>query len=295
MGNQYINRIVIGAVLFLAVWGFNALSPNVWGLVILLLSLIGFQEFKSMCNKMGVYPLANWINFFILVFILSPLFVVHHNHPHLIYIFHATLLVASYVIIFPRILLKTTYTKFEDITASLWAIFQLGLLPSFFTWIRIMDAGFAYTMAIVITISANDIAALFLGKKFGKTKLAAKISPNKTVAGSLGGLFCGGLGFLMSAKGFGFDISSNFLLRLIDCCNSVLPGLDYSAVIIFALGFLFSVIAQIGDLLVSLLKREAGVKDSGTLLFSHGGILDRVDSHFFAVWFAYFIFAYLLH
>lgn len=242
---------------------------------------------------MGVYPLANWINFFIILFITLPLFVSRHNHSNLIYIIHATLLIASYLIMFPRILLKTTYTKFEDITASLWAIFQLGLLPSFFTWIRIMDAGFYYILTIIITISANDIAALFLGKTFGKTKLAPKISPNKTVLGSLAGLVFGGLVFSCLASLFGFQITDKFLLLLIDKLSMFYSGLDYSAIIFFVFGFLFSIVAQIGDLLVSLLKREAGVKDSGTLLSSHGGILDRVDGHFFAVWFAYFMFAYL--
>ena len=62
--------------------------------------------------------------------------------------------------------------------------------------------------------------------------------------------------------------------------------------LVLVLGALLAIVAQIGDLLVSVLKRAAGVKDTGTIFHSHGGVLDRVDSHFFAAWLAFFIFFY---
>lgn len=287
------SRVVVGLILLALAFFCNYCGSASWALVILLVSLLGFREFKVLCNNMGVYPLASWIYFFITLFVLVPLLVIGKHGPGLVYTLMLTLMIASYVIIFPRVLLKTTYTRFEDLTASLWAVFQFGLLPSFFIWLRAMELGFAYTMIVILTIAANDTGSLIFGKIFGTTKLAPQISPGKTVAGSIGGLLCGVLAFFGFANLFNIEVNQRFFAYY-DWFIRFLDGENFRLIILVILGLLLSIVAQIGDLMVSALKRAAGVKDSGTLLLSHGGVLDRVDSHFFAVWFAYFVFAYLL-
>jgi phosphatidate cytidylyltransferase len=102
----------------------------------------------------------------------------------------------------------------------------------------------------------SDTAAYFVGRKFGKTKLAPRISPKKTLEGSAGGLAASVLGAL--------------------AMSFFLPGLPPIDAI--ALGILAGAAGQAGDLLVSVLKRSSGVKDSGGILPGHGGILDRVDA-----------------
>ena len=275
----------------------NYYGANFWAIAVLIVSILGFQEFKALCNNMGVYPLASWIYVFIAVFTISPLlisFFVTREYTHeLVYTFMITLFIASYVIIFPRVLLKSTYTKFEDLTASLWAVFQFGLLASFFTWIRIMDHGFAYTMIMLLTVSANDTGSLIVGKLFGKTQLMPEISPKKTIAGSIGGIVSAAAAFYGFANFFHIVLDPDFL-RTLGLFNIEVDLECLRNYVLIVLGTLFGIVAQIGDLMVSALKRAAGVKDSGTLLLSHGGVLDRIDSHLFAVWFAYFAFAYLL-
>jgi phosphatidate cytidylyltransferase len=102
----------------------------------------------------------------------------------------------------------------------------------------------------------SDTSAYFVGRKFGKTKLAPRISPKKTLEGSAGGLAASVLGAL--------------------AMSFFLPGLGPIDAI--ALGILAGAAGQAGDLLVSVLKRSSGVKDSGGILPGHGGILDRVDA-----------------
>ena len=114
----------------------------------------------------------------------------------------------------------------------------------------------AWVLLTMVLAWGSDTAAYFVGRKFGKTKLAPRISPKKTLEGSAGGLAASVLGAL---------IMSFFL-----------PGLDPIDAI--ALGVLAGAAGQAGDLLVSVLKRSSGVKDSGGILPGHGGILDRVDA-----------------
>jgi phosphatidate cytidylyltransferase len=295
--NQYLNRVITGAVLFVAAFLLTYFSSLVTTLLVLVLSFLTIYEFKSLSNKMGIYPVANWIYFFSATFILLPL-LVPKNHPvSTVYVCQLSIILSAYIVIFSRILLNTAVTKFEDITASLWATFHLGLLPSFFVWLRILDSGFAYFFTIVMAISANDVGCLLFGKLFGKTKLAPQISPGKTVAGSIGGIFCGALAFLGSAQIFNFELREDLWFLKTDLIKSVFSILGpdlFFIILVLVLGILLAIVAQIGDLLVSVLKRAAGVKDSSKILLSHGGVLDRVDSHFFAAWLAFFIFSYFL-
>lgn len=111
---------------------------------------------------------------------------------------------------------------------------------------------------LVLIVAIADSGAYFVGKRFGKTKFN-EISPNKTIEGVAGALLLGTiLGTLLSPT----------------------KVIWYDALVIASLSTLFSVY---GDLFESYLKRQAGIKDSGTILPGHGGILDRIDGHMFAV------------
>ena len=113
----------------------------------------------------------------------------------------------------------------------------------------------------------GDAAAYFAGHRWGRTKLVASVSPGKTVAGAVGGL----LGTAASAVLLGGLLLGPYTRLGLTLAEAALIGVVVGAV------------SQIGDLAESLLKREAGVKDSGTLFPGHGGVLDRFDSILFAL------------
>jgi len=124
-------------------------------------------------------------------------------------------------------------------------------------------------LGILLIMWSNDIMAYFIGKRFGKTPLAKKISPNKTVEGFAGGF----VGSLIMA----------FIVML------AIPG-GYGTHW-FAVAAIIAIAGPIGDLFESALKRKAEIKDSGNLLPGHGGFLDRFDALLFSL---PFIFLYLL-
>lgn len=123
--------------------------------------------------------------------------------------------------------------------------------------------GSEMTMYFLLLIWAADIAAYFTGKKFGKTQLAPEISPGKTVEG-----FYGAMGAaLLSA------ICLNIYLQLMYGQVALVTVMNFTVLSLFTV-----MVSTYGDLFISLAKRKRGVKDSGSLLPGHGGILDRVDS-----------------
>jgi len=136
---------------------------------------------------------------------------------------------------------------------------MLLLLPLLLTWV-------------------SDIGAYFVGRAFGKRKLIPRVSPGKTIAGAVGALVACAL--------FAW-VYSHFVLR-------PAAHLDFTALGAIVFGLTVSVAAQIGDLVESLLKREAGVKDSSHLLPGHGGILDRFDSLLFVLPVSYLLLGWFL-
>jgi phosphatidate cytidylyltransferase len=130
-----------------------------------------------------------------------------------------------------------------------------------------VSPGAALLLMPVLLTWASDIGAFFVGRTVGGPKLIPAVSPSKTVSGAVGGL----LATIVVAW-----LAARFLLR-----PAAQLGFRPGGVIVF--GAAISIAAQVGDLFESLIKREAGVKDSSTLLPGHGGVLDRFDSLLFAL------------
>jgi phosphatidate cytidylyltransferase len=163
----------------------------------------------------------------------------------------------------------------QGLFGLIWIAYPLTLVP--LLWKQ--DDGPALVLFLMVCVWSGDIAALYIGRAFGKHKLAPTISPGKTWEGAfasiLGSLAAAGLviwiGDILTARG-------NLILHITEPIWQTL-----------ALAAVLNIAAQLGDLLESAVKRGAGVKDSGTMLPGHGGILDRIDALLVAapvLWFA---------
>ena len=145
----------------------------------------------------------------------------------------------------------------------------VGVLFPYFALLRNGPWGIEMLLVVILLVVVSDSGAYFVGMYLGRTKLVPNVSPNKTVEGAVGGLIAtmaaGWL--LLEIRGGSWDTG---------------PVLLFSAMI--------SLLAQLGDLAGSALKRSAGVKDSGWIFPGHGGLLDRTCSLVFAVVFAYYWF-----
>lgn len=182
------------------------------------------------------------------------------------------------------LLLQPKSGTISDIAASIFGLFYLGFLPSYWIKLRALETGlsnsgvtllsnFSNSIGLYLTLTscflivASDIGSYFIGKSFGKKSLSP-ISPSKTIEGLIGGISCS----ILLAIFFAF---------LLNWENPLLVGILY--------GILISLMALVGDLIESMMKRDAKIKDSGTFLPGHGGILDRIDSYIFTPSVIYYI------
>jgi len=180
-------------------------------------------------------------------------------------------LFAVYLVILE--LIKPNRNSLNCVVFSLFGYLYIPFLLSYIISLRYMPdhgAGMWYLAFPMLAVVASDVGAYTIGSLFGRRKLALLISPGKTVEGAVGGLvfavaFVAGLHWLATdVSGFTVELGSLWVF----------------AIVVAAAG-------QAGDLFESLLKRWAGVKDSGTFLPGQGGVLDRIDSLIFAIAFCY--------
>jgi phosphatidate cytidylyltransferase len=137
-------------------------------------------------------------------------------------------------------------------------VLYLGLPAVTIVWLRQAPAGIALVLWLLLVVWATDIAAYLFGRAIGGAKLAPAISPGKTWAGLIGGMAGAALVGALTSRAVGG-----------------------AAWVGAASGCVLAVVAQTGDLFESLMKRRAGVKDSGALIPGHGGALDRLDGLLF--------------
>ena len=252
-------------------------------IAIALLTYIALLEFFRMAEFTGIKPATKTTLFSCFIIIISTYLEAIGFLD--IEIYNAVLPICS-VGICTWLLLQPKSGTISDIAASIFGLFYLGFLPSYWIKLRGLDSviissnqgfisfenlsnttGLHLTLTSCLLIVASDIGSYFIGKSFGKTSLSP-ISPSKTIEGLIGGISCS----ILLAIFFAF---------LMNWENPLIVGIIY--------GISISLMALVGDLIESMMKRDAKIKDSGTFLPGHGGILDRIDSYIFTPSVIYYI------
>lgn len=173
------------------------------------------------------------------------------------------------LIVILLIIFQIFWGKIEEASMRLsYTIFGLLYVPFLFSHVfalKNIKMGNYWILSAFLLVWASDSAAYFIGINFGKHKMSPKISPKKSIEGGLAGIAA--------------PIASMFIIRY----ALYFKGTGISILHIIFIGILVGIVGQIGDLAESLFKREYGIKDSGNLLFGHGGFLDRFDSLIFII------------
>lgn len=170
-----------------------------------------------------------------------------------------------------------------DASAAIFCMFYVGYTLLALPALHEQANGPSLVVFLLCVVWAGDIAALYVGRAWGKRKMAPTISPNKTWLGAVGSM----AGSLLTAWGL------VQLATLLQERDSVVLAYSDDLLYWLVLAAVVNVAAQVGDLAESALKRSAGVKDSGSLLPGHGGVLDRIDALLLAapaLWYAQMIY-----
>ncbi len=244
---EFLTRALFGILMVIIIFFTVFNGGNYLNIFIFLISIIGIREFyNAFDNVEGINPIKGIGYISTVLFLLSNIGIKIISFNFIIFII--TLLS----------LIKYVFDQGLNISDITVTIFGIIYLPFFFQHIVYLD-GYIYIWLVFIIAWGTDTFAYLAGNLFGKRKLIPKISPNKTVEGSLGGI----LGAVLLTYIF-----------------SIIFKLDNIPHII-VLSIFGSIIAQLGDLTASRIKRFTGIKDFGYLIPGHGGILDRFDSILF--------------
>ena len=254
MLKRIISSLILIAVSLLTLF---ILPPYFFVFWAIFLIAVGLGEFAELIYKKGIF-VHKYIGMTAAAALCLPLFFLQD-------------MVILFISLIGLFLLQFTHKEKKGaiftIAATLLGIIYVGWLGSFWTKLFFLQNGKWWILFLLLVCKGGDGAAYFIGKKFGKHKLIPRISPQKSKEGTIGGLFC--------------SVSIAFL-----CYSFFLPHI--SCFHILVLGILCGILGQIGDLAESLLKRDAGVKDSGKIFPGLGGSLDLIDSLLFAAPVVYF-------
>lgn len=166
-----------------------------------------------------------------------------------------------------------------DFGVTLGGIFYIGLLGSYFMPLRNLGEGEWWILVVLPAVWLADSGAYFIGSKFGRSKMTPRLSPNKSWEGYFGGIAFAVIGTPLLVQWY-YQLGLN-------------PDGEITIVRAAVIGILMGIIPTLGDLGESMIKRQMGKKDSGTLLPGHGGIFDRIDSWLWAAPFGYFAILWL--
>lgn len=263
MARRVISTAVLILIIIASVYtDWNKLLPfTLSGLIVTAFIIIGLYEYFTMLERKGL----NIYKYFgIAMGVVLPLSIIFRFETtkrwELLFIVSAFLF-----LILMQFRRRNNSGVIVDISTTIFGILYVSWFFSFLIKIIYLPNGMALLTALLLMTKLGDIGAYLIGTRFGRTPLIPRISPKKTVEGSVGGLIFS-LGGALISKVF----------------------LDFSYPHLLLQGFALNILGQLGDLSESLLKRDCGVKDSGNILPGMGGILDEIDSLLFAAPVYYF-------
>ncbi len=260
--NKMLVRVVVGAAYFVVVVGCLFAGVTATSVAVSFMASMCCWEFLRLCKGAGRMPNMGIALAITALYPLAPL--LNYGNVHLLTTMTLLLALAVWYVAVPRV-------SIADVALTAFAAIYCGFSFSAVSLIRSCDAGLEgalLTLGVMGSIWINDTCAYFIGSRFGMHKLVPRISPNKSYEGFWGGIvgcvLIWVLLALLRVRGIG-------LLFAIPC------GLCVGAMSVF------------GDLFESRIKRGFGVKDSGTLMPGHGGMLDRSDALLFGCMIAYLL------
>ena len=265
------NRVLvalIGVPLLLFIYaGESFFRITLYGLPMLIFTNlvigIGIYEFYKMIKILGkeVYD-----KFGIIVALIIPNLVYLSNRSSYLEqkLITVVLIVATIFMLTYRVFRNQIKGTLEKVSYTLLGIIYVSVFFSQIINLYFLGAVFPLILQVLVWVSDTSagIVGVAIGRKFFKNGFT-EISPKKSVEGALGSIIFTGLAFML------------IVVLYIEKINGATVGEVFLS---FIIGAIISVVAQIGDLIESLFKRECGVKDSGTILMGHGGVLDRFDS-----------------
>lgn len=244
-----IERIVTGVTLALIVFSFLIYaSEYLLGVGVFMVAVLAAYEWLRLAKVGEEFIVRDLIIFSVAIFVVSEFFV------YLQYVFPVFWLYAIFRL--------SQYEREKINTLSSFEMQVMGLfamVPFAASLYVLHSNGVAWIFMFILLVAAADSGAYFTGKAIGERKMLPRLSPNKTVEGLLGGMICS----LIVAVIFLFYIDLTILESLS----------------MFVISAIVAVLSVVGDVFESMMKRIAGVKDSGNLLPGHGGILDRIDGY----------------
>jgi len=267
------DRIVSSTIMILLSL-FAVLNKWVFIFVLLALTIGGLYEFFYLIKKKGI-PIYSYIGIIFGVLIPLSIFFQFELTKKWELLFIVVVLLLIFLL---QLVRKDNSNAIVGISTTLFGVIYVSWFFSFLIKIRFLlpgADGVKLLGFILLITKCGDIGALLIGSKIGKHPLLPRVSPNKTIEGSIGG-------FLFSAA-------------VAVLAQSLLPAqLNLSIMHVVLIGIFFGGIGQLGDMSESLIKRDCNVKDSGKFLPALGGALDAIDSLLFSAPAFYFFMVQLL-
>jgi phosphatidate cytidylyltransferase len=255
---------ILTALVLVALVGALIFYDNLWLVTIFagVIAMLAALEFRQFAEVGGCPVPLWWTICAIAAFFLATFFRPKDTITVISIVTLVLFAFATFRVSLERVLWQTSV----GLLMLLYIAYPLTLIPQILN----EENGTALLIFLILCVWTGDIAALYIGKRFGRHKFAPRLSPNKTWEGAIASLVASCLfGMSIILLGDWFTQQGSSFMRL----HTTEPWWVF---LILAAGL--NIAAQFGDLLESALKRGAGIKDSGTLLPGHGGVLDRIDA-----------------